>query len=457
MKNEELRLDKNKIKRILEKRILSAMINEPEEAIKMVRDSLSQEYFFENNRELFNFLLAQYEQDKNINFDKLMVEIPFAGFNNFKEILVENVSALELRVEKLIPKLIEIYYSIETEKEAEKILAKIKKTAVITQILPEILASFDSIDKDITSVIEKIIPPITWKQEIKEFMQKLEKERRERKEREFSFDSIPSLNHLNFKTTNLVTIAGAYKNGKSSIGLNLIFDCIKRNVPAGIISLEISREEINGKLISMLAGVNPEKIRNIFLLNDDEALLLARAQSKINLSDFPLSIHDRIINDIELKSIIMKWKEKFNTRIIVLDYVGLLESSRKFENREKEMSSLSRELKKIAKETETLIIALAQLNREGLSNPDISKLAESIGLARDSDFLFTVYKPVNLGLKGNATSEGVYNYSENNYVLKLDSSRHTSAGDNILLEMNNAGVLSEIIATFDFGAVASKN
>jgi hypothetical protein len=193
------------------------------------------------------------------------------------------------------------------------------------------------------------------------------------------------------------------------------------------------------------------------LLNDDEALLLARAQSKINLSDFPLSIHDRIINDIELKSIIMKWKEKFNTRIIVLDYVGLLESSRKFENREKEMSSLSRELKKIAKETETLIIALAQLNREGLSNPDISKLAESIGLARDSDFLFTVYKPVNLGLKGNATSEGVYNYSENNYVLKLDSSRHTSAGDNILLEMNNAGVLSEIIATFDFGAVASKN
>jgi hypothetical protein len=112
------------------------------------------------------------------------------------------------------------------------------------------------------------------------------------------------------------------------------------------------------------------------------------------------------------------------------------------------MSCITVTIKNLAKETDTLIIALAQLNREGLTTPDKSKLAESIGLARDSDFLFTVFKPFNLGLKGTATKDNNYNYTENSFVLKLDSSRHTASGKNILLELESSGILKEITSNY---------
>jgi replicative DNA helicase len=413
----ETGINKSEIKALLENRILSAMIYEPAEAIKKVFGSISEDYFSDTNKPVFNFLLSQYEKDKELTFSKLATEISFAGFNNLGSILKEHVSLIDLRDEKLLPKLIEVYYSIEAEKKADEVSQKIKVNPVISGILPEILTSFEKIDKDITSVIEKFTPPKTFKTEIKELLITLEKERTGINESEFFFNTIPSLNHLNFKKSNLVTIAGAYKNGKTTIGLNIILDCIQRNISAGIISLEVSKDELNRKYLAMLAGVNPEKIRNPKLLIDSEALKLARTERKINAGDYPLFINDRPTNEIELKSIISKWKERHNIKIILIDYIGLIKSVKKYENREREMSGISVTLKNLAKETDTLIIALAQLNREGLTTPDISKLAESIGLARDSDFLFTVFKPFNLGLIGTATNDNNYNYTENSFVL----------------------------------------
>jgi len=143
-------------------------------------------------------------------------------------------------------------------------------------------------------------------------------------------------------------------------------------------------------------------------------------------------------------------------KVILIDYLGLIKTTAKnIENREREISHLSNSLKILAKETETVIFVLSQLNRSGIKEASSINLAESIALARESDFLFTIYKPDVEKYKKITMDGREIPINESNFIVKLDSSRHTQSGKEFLLELSESGKMREIETRYDLSYLNS--
>lgn len=261
----------------------------------------------------------------------------------------------------------------------------------------------------------------------------------------------PSFNRLTggINGGNLVVIAGAYKNGKTTFGLNLINDLANQGIPSLIFSLEMSIIEIMQKLIAIDFKIPHSNLRDPKTLTEQQLLTLKQAKSVTN--NKKLKIFDNLLHINEIESTIKKYSEYENVKIVLIDYIGLIKTNfgknNNIESREREISQLSNALKILAKETNTIIIVISQLNRAGYKDAISMNLAESIGLARDSDFLFTVTNPYKNDLKKIIVNNQEISVKENMYVCKLDSSRHSQCGRNIILVMDEFGIMKEIDLT----------
>jgi len=198
----------------------------------------------------------------------------------------------------------------------------------------------------------------------------------------------------------------------------------------------------------MYVGVDYEKLRNPKSLIDSDVSKLKQNAIK-EFVDSKIYINNKLLNnENEIRAITKNWVKNYGVKIILVDYIGLIKTSQKgksLENRERELSFISQFLKHMATELNIPIISLAQLNRQGLTNPSTENLAESIGIARDSDFIFTIYKPLTTSSKINITVDGKgIPIKENHFVVKLSDSRHTKSGDHFLLELDKCGLFREI-------------
>jgi replicative DNA helicase len=271
-------------------------------------------------------------------------------------------------------------------------------------------------------------------------------------------DSIKTVSFPSFNTAtgglnegNLVGIAGAFKNGKTTFGLNLVLDIANQNIPTAIFSLEMTKAEIEEKILSYKTGIPCEKIRNPQRLSDDEKLTIAHFYgSKRNFNE-RLFVFDKSFTISEIESRVKELKRQENLKIVLIDYLGLIKSSAKnSESREREISQLSNSLKILAKETDTIVFVLSQLNRSGIKEASSVNLAESIALARESDFLFTIYKPTLSGLEGIMKKDKEkITFNENHFLVKLDSSRHTTGGKEFLLSLSECGMMKETQTQYD--------
>ncbi|MFA6025722.1 MAG: DnaB-like helicase C-terminal domain-containing protein, partial [Ignavibacteriaceae bacterium] len=161
--------------------------------------------------------------------------------------------------------------------------------------------------------------------------------------------------------------------------------------------------------------------------------------------ELPLYISDKPMSELEIRNKAKYWKDRFGVKVIAVDYMGYIRSKRKFDLREREMSYYSEFLKSLAKELDITVIALAQLNRTGRQNPGTENLAESIALARDCDFLFVVYNILESGIDpGNSLS-----FTESDFMLKLDTTRHTKSKKQIQIRLNEDGIFEEIATEYD--------
>jgi len=263
---------------------------------------------------------------------------------------------------------------------------------------------------------------------------------------EYSFNiiSIPSFNIATggILLSNLITVAGFTGQGKTFFGLNLLLDLAKQGIPVGFISLEQSESEIADRIVGLVGGIPSDKLRNPKRLHKDEIeKITLRVLSKHKL---PIYINDRPMTEIEIKQKIKYWRDRFNVKIVCIDYLGLMQSRAKFLSRERELTYYSEFLKLTAKEFDIAIVILTQLNRSGKKRPTIENLAESIGLARDSDFLFTIYKPREAGLKTN----GKIQFDESHFILRCEKNRHNKNKKQILLKMKDSGAFTEIYTEY---------
>jgi replicative DNA helicase len=235
------------------------------------------------------------------------------------------------------------------------------------------------------------------------------------------------------KPGNVCTIAGSYKQGKTTFGLELITDIALQGVPAGIFSMEMNRDEVYNKIVSSVLSIPYERLRDVKSLDSNDRKNLAMLYSRFQNSK--LLISDKKINEISLRNKALEWKKKYNIRIILIDYIGLLGTSKRLSNREQEVSYLSKFIKNLSGELNISVILLAQLNRAGAQAPDSLNVAESISIARDSDFFFSIHKPFDLGVKAWEVAPGrKIEVNENIFLVKLNNSRHTKQGGTFAIE-----------------------
>lgn len=199
-----------------------------------------------------------------------------------------------------------------------------------------------------------------------------------------------------FQPSDLVLIAARPSMGKTALVLNMIRHvAMKKKRPCMIFSLEMSKEQLVNRLLSMESDINSQKLRTGELGDADWESLV---QAVMEVSKSPLVIDDTPgITVTELRSRCRKIKLEKGLDLIVIDYLQLMSgSSKRSENRQQEVSEISRNLKAVAREMECPVIALSQLSRAPDQRPDhrpqLSDLRESGAIEQDADIVMFIYR-----------------------------------------------------------------
>lgn len=198
----------------------------------------------------------------------------------------------------------------------------------------------------------------------------------------------------------LIIIAGRPGMGKSSFAVNIAeYMTINKNLPVAMFNLEMPREQIVNRILCSQARVDSSKIRN-GTLDSDDWLKISETLHKIEVA--PLFIDDTAtITVSQIRAKCRRIKHKHGLAMVVIDYLQLMQntdsaSGRRNENRQNEVSDISRSLKILSKELEVPVIALSQLSRATESRSDkkpmLSDLRESGAIEQDADMVLFLYR-----------------------------------------------------------------
>jgi replicative DNA helicase len=195
--------------------------------------------------------------------------------------------------------------------------------------------------------------------------------------------------------SNLVIIAARPAMGKSTLVTNLATNvAVDQRRPVVLFSLEMSQMEITQRILAAQARVDSDRLRTGRLQDSDWPKL---SQAIGRVADAPLFIDETAgINLMEIRSKCRRLKQKHGLDLIIVDYLQLMQSHRRVENRVQEVSELSRGLKILAKELEVPVIALSQLSRRPEERtdrrPQLSDLRESGSIEQDADVVAFIYR-----------------------------------------------------------------
>ncbi len=169
---------------------------------------------------------------------------------------------------------------------------------------------------------------------------------------------------------------------------------IKAGLTTVLFSLEMNRNEITMRLLSAEARVPLHAMRT-GQLGEDDWTRLARRMSEV--VDAPLFIDDSPnMSMMEIRSKCRRLKQRNELKLVIVDYLQLMSSPRRVENRQQEVSELSRSLKLLAKELNVPVVALAQLNRgpelRTDKRPLLADLRESGSIEQDSDLVILLHR-----------------------------------------------------------------
>lgn len=206
---------------------------------------------------------------------------------------------------------------------------------------------------------------------------------------------------LDYKTSGMqpsdfVLIAARPSMGKTAFVLNLVdHAAVKKNLPCMVFSLEMSKEQLVNRMLAMESNVDSQKLRTGRLVDSDWDAIVEGigviGNSRLVIDDTPG------ISIMELRSKCRKVKLEYGLSMVIIDYLQLMSGSGKSgENRQQEISEISRSLKALAREMNAPVIALSQLSRACETRTDhrpmLSDLRESGAIEQDADVVMFLYR-----------------------------------------------------------------
>lgn len=200
-----------------------------------------------------------------------------------------------------------------------------------------------------------------------------------------------------WQNSDLIIIAGRPGMGKTSLLLSAARHAVQAcSKTLAFFSLEMSAEQLGVRLAALETGIDSQRIR-LGKLRDDEWTTFA--QSAETLAGLPMFVDDtHSLTPAQLRAKCIRLQRENGLDLIVLDYMQLMAGGGRFENRQQEVSYISRQLKALAKELAIPVIAAAQLSRaveqRADKHPTLSDLRESGQIEQDSDVVIFLYRDV---------------------------------------------------------------
>jgi replicative DNA helicase len=199
-----------------------------------------------------------------------------------------------------------------------------------------------------------------------------------------------------FQPGDLVILAARPSMGKTALALNVAQHvALKRQLPVGIFSLEMSKQQLLMRFLCAESLVDAHKVRTGYIAKDDFRQLIDALGT---VTRAPLFIDDSSsLTIMEMRAKARRLKAEHGLSLLIVDYLQLMSAYGRVENRVQEISGISRGLKALAKELEVPVIALSQLSRapeqrQGDHRPQLSDLRESGSIEQDADVVLFIYR-----------------------------------------------------------------
>ncbi len=221
------------------------------------------------------------------------------------------------------------------------------------------------------------------------------------------FDALDDITS-GFQASDLIVIAARPGVGKTSLALNIAMNAsVKHQNPVAIFSLEMSKQQLALRLLSMEARVRYMSILRGYL-EFAEFQRLNKAASIIQ--NAPIIIDDKpAISMLEIRAKARRLKAENKLKLLIIDYLQIMEQPRESESTQAAIAALSGSLKALAKELDVPVLLLSQLNREGekrdFKRPQLSDLRGSGAIEQDADLIIFIHRPELYSKEDNPTKD----------------------------------------------------
>ncbi len=229
------------------------------------------------------------------------------------------------------------------------------------------------------------------------------------------------------QNSDLIILAGRPSMGKTALATNIAFNAAKyfsQEEDKGSVvmfSLEMSAEQIGLRILAEQSRIPSDKLRK-GELNESDSLKLSNTYKEINNLNFFFDDSPNLTIS-ELRSKLRRYKNNFNVKLILIDYLQLIKPESNRDNRVNELSEITRNLKQLAKEFDLPVISLSQLSRQVENRDDkrplLSDLRESGSIEQDADVVMFIYRE-SYYLQRNEPTRGA-DETQESYEKKHDS------------------------------------
>jgi len=380
--------------------VLGSIIIDPEAIVQVADFLLPEDFYRDAHRTIYETILQLYEQHEPADFITICDEL--AGKNKLEEI------GGPAYITSLINQ-------VPTSGNVEYYGRIVERTAILRRLIHaagQIAAvAYEESDADVAlDKAEQLIFGITQRHAradfspmrdlLADYMTKLD----QLHERRGTIVGVPTgftdLDRLTggLQRSDLVILAARPAVGKTSLALSLAHNAaVKHKQSIAVFSLEMSKEQLVQRLLSMDAGIDQQRLRTGWI-EDDEWERIVYAMG--TLAEANIWIDDTAgISTMEMRSKARRLQSEQGVDMIIVDYLQLMQSSaggKRNENRVQEISEISRNLKGLARELNVPVMALAQLSRAVESRtskvPQLSDLRESGSIEQDADVVMFIYR-----------------------------------------------------------------
>lgn len=379
--------------------VLGSMLLDKEAIAKAIEQLEKDTFYSEAHKKIYYAIIKLYDDNKAIDIVTLIEELK-------RQNILDEIGgpAYITELANSIPTAANVdhYAKIVREKYLLRCLINTSTQIVSESFEPtrevdELLDRAEKLIFDITSNQKREMHTFDIKDVVKESIETIDR-LYQRKE---NITGLPTgFHNLDVKTaglqkSDLIVVAGRPSMGKSALAI-CILECVGvvEKIPCAFFSLEMSKDQLVQRMLCSMASVNAHKVRTGFFSQTDWPKLV---QAAGKLSESPIFIDDTPgISSLEVRAKARRLKSRHDIQFLVVDYLQLMRGMSRIENRQQEISEISRSMKALARELDIPIIAISQLSRaveqRADHRPQLSDLRESGAIEQDADVVILLLR-----------------------------------------------------------------